>query len=288
MLNYCIITKNKIYEEIHDAVEEEELTMSNPNHEDKIKYLIDKTIKNNKDINFYEKKCNSINDIFGEIIEELLNDNPQEESQGNTVLLYSDINEMFELVFIEKDVDFDDKELNQFASISNYELKPIYNSCAIFKTGYKNNNIKNGIISLKDIHNIMYYNFYHIGLLVDCDKNMKEITFSGDMPYNFIGSQFKMTDNFERLGFQIVTFVEEGTKLNVLSSKLCNKEISGRVFITLLNPPYNKKFGNFTKELFELIIKIIDDFDLSKNIETDVLNDKIINPFLIINKHIIS
>ena len=44
MPNYCIIKKNKIYEELYDIVEQEELSMNNPNHEDKIKYLIEKKL----------------------------------------------------------------------------------------------------------------------------------------------------------------------------------------------------------------------------------------------------
>jgi hypothetical protein len=288
MLNYCIIHKNEIYGDLHDLVEKEELTMVNPNHEDKIKYLIGELVKNNKQIEFNDKETNDINDIISEVLEMLISKNPQDESQGNTLIVYSDINEMIEIIFIEKDENFEDSELNEFASMSNYDLQPIYNSCALFKTKYKDNKIKNTLITLKDVEKILYYNFYHIGLLIDCDKNTKEIIFSGDIPHNFIGSSFKLGQNFERLGFHLALFVEDGNKVNEIASKIYGTEIKGRVYITLLNPPYNKKFGNFTKELLDIILKVLDNKETVKKIEDDIMNDKLDNAFMIINKYLVN
>jgi hypothetical protein len=281
-----MINKNVIYGELHDLIEKEELTMLNPNHEDKIRFLIGDLIKNSKEIEFTEKKTNDINDIISEVFEILISKNTQEESQGNTLVVYSDINEMIELIFIEKDENFEDDELNEFASISNYDLQPIYNCCALFKTSYKNNNIKNTILTLKDIEKILYNNFYHIGLLVDCENNTKEIIFSGDLPHNFIGSSFKLGESFDRLGFHLALFVEDGNKINEIVSKLRGVETKGRVYITLLNPPYNKKFGNFTKELLDIILKIIENKEIIKKIEDEVLNDKLDNAYMIINKYL--
>ena len=287
MLNYCIINKNEIYGELHDLVEKEELTMVNPNHEEKIKYIIGDVIKNNKNIEFFDKESNNINDFIGEVLELLISKNPQEEdSQGNTMIVYSDINEMIEVLFIEKDENFEDCELNEFASISNYDLQPIYNCCALFKTSYKDNKIKNKIITIKDIEKIMYNNFYHVGLLVDCDGNTKEIIFSGDIPHNFIGSSFKLGENFERLGLHLALFVEEGNTINEIASRLCGNETKGRVYITLLNPPFNKKFGNFTKELLDIVLKILHNSDKVKKIENEVMDDKMDNAFIIINKYL--
>ena len=122
MLNYCVINKNEIYGELHDLVEKEELTMVNPNHEEKIKYLIGDVVKNNKNIEFIDKESNNINDFISEVLELLICKNPQEEdSQGNTMIVYSDINEMIEVLFIEKDENFEDCEINELASISNYD-----------------------------------------------------------------------------------------------------------------------------------------------------------------------
>jgi len=286
MLNYCIINKNEIYGELHDLVEKEELTMVNPNHEEKIKYLIGDVVKNNKNIEFIDKESNNINDFIGEVLELLISKNPQEESQGNTLIIYSDINEMIEVLFIEKDENFEDCELNEFASISNYDLQPIYNCCALFKTNYKDNKIKNKLITLKDIEKIMYNNFYHVGLLVDCDGNTKEIVFSGDIPHNFIGSSFKLGGNFERLGLHLALFVEEGNRVNEIATRLYGNETKGRVYITLLNPPFNKKFGNFTKELLDIILKVLNNSENVKQIEKEVMDDKMDNAFMIINKYL--
>jgi hypothetical protein len=287
MLNYCIINKNEIYAELHDLVEKEELTMVNPNHEEKIKYLIGDVIKNSKNIEFIDKDSNDINEFIGEVVELLISKNPQEdESQGNTMVVYSDINEMIEILFIEKDENFEDNELNEFGSISNYDLQPIYNCCALFKTNYKNNIIKNKLITLKDIEKIMYNNFYHIGLLIDCDNNTKEIIFSGDLPHNFIGSSFKLGENFERLGLHLALFVEDGNRVNEVVSKVYGAETKGRAYITLLNPPFNKKFGNFTKELLDVILKILENKESIKKIENEVMNDKMDNAYMIINKYL--
>jgi hypothetical protein len=287
MLNYCVINKNEIYGELHDLVEKEELTMVNPNHEEKIKYLIGDVVKNNKNIEFIDKESNNINDFIGEVLELLISKNPQEDdSQGNTIIVYSDINEMIEVLFIEKDENFEDCELNEFASISNYDLQPIYNCCALFKTNYRDNKIKNKLINLKDIEKIMYNNFYHVGLLVDCDGNTKEIVFSGDIPHNFIGSSFKLGENFERLGLHLALFVEEGSRVNEIASKICGAETKGRVYITLLNPPFNKKFGNFTKELLDIILKVLNNNENVKKIEKEVMDDKMDNAFMIINKYL--
>ena len=285
MTNFCIIRKNKIYEELYDNVEQDELTMNNPNHEDKIKYLIQKTIENNNQIEFFQNENTEINSSFEEMLEILLNHDTQKNSQGNTLLLYADLNEMYEMIFIEQDNYFNDSDLNQFASISNSDLKTIYNSCGIIKTVYKNDKIKNDLVSLKDINKILYYNFYHIGLMVDEQNNMKELVFSGDMPYNFIGSNFKMLGSFERVGLHIVVFKEEGTIKNEKVSKFCEMEIFGRVYITLLNPPNNKKFSNFTKDLFNLILTIMDNKNTINIIEKEIMEDKLSNPFLIIKKY---
>ena len=287
MLNYCVINKNEIYGELHDLVEKEELTMVNPNHEEKIKYLIGDVVKNNKNIEFIDKESNNINDFIGEVLELLISKNPQEDdSQGNTMHIYSDINEMIEVLFIEKDENFEDCEINEFASISNYDLQPIYNCCALFKTNYKDNKIKNKLITLKDIEKIMYNNFYHVGLLIDCDGNTKEIVFSGDIPHNFIGSSFKLGENFERLGLHLALFVEEGSRVNEIASKICGAETKGRVYITLLNPPFNKKFGNFTKDLLDIILKVLNNKENVKKIEKEVMDDKMDNAFMIINKYL--
>ena len=287
MLNYCVINKNEIYGELHDLVEKEELTMVNPNHEEKIKYLIGDVVKNNKNIEFIDKESNNINDFIGEVLELLISKNPQEDdSQGNTMHVYSDINEMIEVLFIEKDENFEDCEINEFASISNYDLQPIYNCCALFKTNYKDNKIKNKLITLKDIEKIMYNNFYHVGLLIDCDGNTKEIVFSGDIPHNFIGSSFKLGENFERLGLHLALFVEEGSRVNEIASKICGAETKGRVYITLLNPPFNKKFGNFTKDLLDIILKVLNNKENVKKIEKEVMDDKMDNAFMIINKYL--
>ena len=43
--NYCLIKKNKLYEDLYEILEDEELIMDNVNHKEKIKYKIEQLTK---------------------------------------------------------------------------------------------------------------------------------------------------------------------------------------------------------------------------------------------------
>jgi hypothetical protein len=92
--------------------------------------------------------------------------------------------------------------------------------------------------------------------------------------------------NFERLGLHLALFVEEGNRVNEIATRLYGNETKGRVYITLLNPPFNKKFGNFTKELLDIILKVLNNSENVKQIEKEVMDDKMDNAFMIINKYL--
>jgi hypothetical protein len=208
----------------------------------------------------------------------------EEHMQGNTLLLYSDNEIMYEVVFLENRKDQSDENLNVFCSIANIELHPIYGKCAIIKTGINGSVLINEIINRKDLFKIMYNNFFHTGVMINNNEDIQELTFSGDMPSTIIGNTFNNNYKNEIYGLQFVIYEEmNGFKFkNDIASKLCNKDIYCRTFICLLTPVFFKKFFNNKISIMEMIVSLSE--DSSKNITRELDDDKIKNPFIVLSK----
>ena len=54
--NYCLVQTNKIYEQIQDMLDLEEISMNNPNDNSKIFYHLEKIVSKAKFINSGERK----------------------------------------------------------------------------------------------------------------------------------------------------------------------------------------------------------------------------------------
>jgi hypothetical protein len=296
MLTYCLIKKNKLYQDLYSYIESEELVMNNPNHTDLIKDNIKKFI-NKADYITISDKFGTTDTLFENMLETIIIDNNEEScnekhdigvnNQGNTLLSYCDSSIAYEIIYTEffNSEITNDENNNQFASISNIELSPIYGSCGILKTVY-NNGLQLSSITKNDIYNLLINIFYHSGVLLHTDGTMKDLVFSGEDPCFLIGSSFKIQDPIQILGLTFVYYVETDSKNdNKIASMIFGKELKGRVYIALLCPITNKKFNNITiKELNELL-EILKDNDKVLTIEKELLNDKITNPFFIINKY---
>ena len=296
MLTYCLIKKNKLYQELYSYIESEELIMNNPNHTDLIKDNIKKFI-NKADYITISDKFGTIDTLFENMLETIIIDNNEEScnekhdigvnNQGNTLLSYCDSSIAYEIIYTEffNNEITNDENNNQFASISNIELAPIYGSCGILKTVY-NNGLQLSSITKNDIYNLLINIFYHSGVLLHTDGTMKDLVFTGEDPCFLSGSTFKIQDPIQILGLTFVYYVESDSKNdNKVASMIFGKELKGRVYIALLCPITNKKFNNITiKELNELL-EIFKDDDKVMTIEKELLNDKITNPFFIINKY---
>jgi hypothetical protein len=178
-----------------------------------------------------------------------------------------------------------DDDINQLATISNIDLEPILNDSAIVKTGYSDGNPVCESITIDDICEIMINNFYHKGILIDEDGNIKELTYSGDNPTIILGNKFQKCDSGDVLGLLILPWVEKSEKVNLLASKILGIEIKGRVFLMTFSPITNKRHWNLSKEVIENIIKILDDKDKKVKIY-DVIDkeNKQSNPFYLIKK----
>jgi hypothetical protein len=284
-MNYILIKRNKIYEELYDLLEEKELTMNNPDHHDMVKFHMEKYIDKITYIKISEK-FETPEDRINNIMENFL-ENSLDHMQGNTLLLYSDDTVMYEVVFLENNKNQTDDDLNDFASITNIELHPIYGDCAVIKTNINTNKLINETIERKDLFNIIYNNFFHTGIMINNNEDIKELVFSGDMPSTIIGNTFNNHYKSEIFGLQFIIYAEnKGDSFkNELISKLCNKDIFGRTFVCLLSPVFFKKFFNNKLSILKSIASLSEDKNKTKNIEKELDDDKISNPFVIISKY---
>jgi hypothetical protein len=300
--NYCLIKKNKIYEDIYDILEDKELVMDNPNHKDDIKYQIKNLAKT-----YYTKKMITISNIFENseaTLEDLMlnitgetendiNETENESLQGNTLLMYANSKFMYEVVFMEQlGINKTDDELNQLSSISNIELAPIYGQTAVIKTSYVDGSIKPSIILEEDITDLIINNFYHVGVLINPDGSMLELEFAGDNPNIMIGGNFKMLSPLSLFGLQLVCYHEDGDKDNDLASKIYGKEIKGRLYIATLCPITNKRFWSITSEFLQDLIKLLDyttgtpeQRKKIDELENELNDDKLKNPFFLVKKY---
>lgn len=292
--NYCLIKKNKLYEDLYEILEEEELIMDNPNHKDSIKYKIRMLAKS------YFKNKISISNAFStsnESLEDLMVEitgNSEDDSlQGNTLLMFADNESMYEVVFMEQvGVVNSDTDLNQLASISNIELAPIYGNVAVVKTSYIDGKLKNVTITEEDVINLITNNFYHGGVMMNCDGTTTELEFSGDNPNIMIGGNFKQLAPFQMFGLTLVGYNEQGTEINNLASKLYGNEIKGRFYVAILCPITNNRFWGIDLNIVENLIKLIkfsegtaEEKEIIEKLNNELSDDKLKNPFFLIKKY---
>ena len=294
--NYCLIKKNKIYAEIYDELLDEELSMNNFEHNDKIQTWIKKKITSSDFVELSDKfdsKEAIIEDVILKITGEAQNTN----LQGNTVLMFADDNNMYELFHMEDlTKSHPDDDLNEFGSISNIHLQPVYWACGIFKTNYSNGVVNADIISKQDVVNLFVQNYYHQGVMINPDSTMLELEFTGEDPLKKIGTGFINTSTTDIIGFNVIPWVEKNSnpnsnsnsnsyKFNELETKLLGRDVYGRLFVTLLCPTTNKKFWNISKTTILNIIKVIDNTEIFQELSKGLMpDDMYTNPYLQLKK----
>jgi hypothetical protein len=287
--NYCEIKKNKIYGEIFDELLDEELSMYNKDHNNKIKNFLEKKIINSNYINISNNFTNR-DDILEDIILKITSDIKNDNLQGNTLLMYADENSIYELFHMEDlTKQMLDENLNEFSSLTNIFLQPVCWGAGIFKSSYINNEIKGDIITKQDISKLFISNFYHIGVMINLDNSMLEIEFTGEDPYKIIGPNFVQSNMVEILSFNIIPFIEKSTnKVNEIGSKLLDMPINGRLFLSLICPNSNKKFWDITINTIKNILLIMDNKDIQDKIHTEIeMGERNINPFYLLKKYLI-
>jgi len=282
--NYCWVNKNKIYAEIYDELLEEELSMFNRDHNDKIKdYLTKKIVNENNFI--ISENFDSVDDVISDLVIKITDTALTNNLQGNTVLMFAGPGEMYEIFHMENLLmKMSDSELNEFASISNIHMSPIYWGCGIFKTTYFTGKAKSSIITKKDVANIFIQNYYHIGVMINTDGNMIQIEFTGEDPFKVIGTNFIQDNVTNVIGFGLIPYIESSNEYNEKASEILGRQINGRVFLSLLCPVTNKKFWNIDIKTINNILKVMSNNDLFNIIEknSNDLDKKDINPFYIL------
>lgn len=292
--NYCLVKKNKIYEDLYDLLQEEDLIMDNPIHKDTIKYKIKQLT-----ISYFKNKITISNTFFtsNECLEDLMVEitgNLDDETlQGNTLLMFADDESMYEVVFMEQfGIEKSDDELNQLASITNIELAPIYGNVAIVKSTYEDGNLKNKLITEKDLIDLVTNNFYHPGVMINPDGSTLNVEFSGDNPNIVIGGNFKQLNPFYIFGLTLIGYNEPGTEINHLASKLYGSEIKGRYYVGTLCPITNKRFWGISTTMVKNLIKLIEYSEgtpeqkaIVEKINNELSDDKLKNPFFLIKKY---
>ena len=296
MVNFVLLKKNKIYEEIYDLLEDDDLFMNNKDHYDKIKYRINKYVSTHKSI-ILSEEFDKQEDMFEDLMVKITNNTEDPNIQGNTIISFASDDDMYELVYMEDLVTQShatNDNLNQLASMTNNDLEPLFGSCGLIRTVYDSttNTYINESISIADVGNLVLSNFYHSGVLIDQNNTMLELSFSGDNPNMIIGTGFMKMDPINVFGLTIIGYIEEkpvNTKFNEVASNIYGKEINARVFFTMLCPITNKKYSNITIQTIKRILKILSyektNTDKINMLNTELSGDKVKNPFFLLKKY---
>lgn len=300
--NFCTIPLNKLYDDILNILEQEKLSMNNPNDYDKIVYEIEKIQKkSNFSISNKYNKSKILEQIVYKLKENDSYFNTDNVMQGNSMLLFADDDYMYDLLYLDNIADMSAKKipieyLNEFATISNYNLEPIYYDSCILKSDYRDGTIKMSLMSDKDITNLILSNYYHKGVMISTDGKMDELRYTGDNPRFIIGNDFNEYKKTTILNLTVLLYKDSSNEINELSSKLIEEEIRGRVFIMFLCPERNSKFWDITTVTIENILKIMDNKEKKINLLRDSEDidptsskqeNKNINPFFYIKKYCI-
>jgi hypothetical protein len=283
--NYAIIKKNNIYYRLYSILEEKRLFMNNFQHKEEITDIL-KNLLNEMDIISISKKFNKGDELLENILENIGEDT--ESTNGGSIIIDGYKDYMYQLIYLE-DVNFqkeemtDQKFLNEYCSLSNIEIKPIYYSAAIIKITYKDGEMKNDIIKKEDLVELFLNNYYNTGVLIHNNGNLQEIQFTGDGPNLIIGNSFIVNDPVSIFGFLFVPYIESGSEINIKASKLLGKEIKGRVFIALLCPSTYKKIWNIDIETLEKILNLLEDENNKAKYESES-HDMNFNPYFNLKK----
>ena len=281
--NFVFIPKNKFYNQVEVMLEDNDYSFFNIEDWDKINYQIDKIVDN---IGIVFSNRFRSDELINEILEKI---QTNENYNGNTILVYADDENMYELVYLD---DFQKREMekvydetNELSSIININLEVIYNRSCIVKTNYTDGILKPSIITRDNFNDIINNIFYHDGVLVMPTGEMKEIRYTTEIPNKVIGNEFKKYKTINVLDFTLLLYTEDVGDKNELIYRLIGEEIKGRVFITLLCPISMQRIWNIKKRTIERILEILDDNILYNNITDDISKDeKVKNPFFFIKK----
>lgn len=277
-INYCLIEKNSFNEEIHDMLDEESLSMNRYDDVFKIQYEIDKIIENAPYIKISEEfddNTKLLEDMTENVLKFKEYGTDVYERQADNVMIMRDNKIKYTIFFFIKKESDDKKVLNDLCTLINMETILLYDSCAILKTKQdcENKELNGDIITKDDIKYLTKMLYYHKGIIIEENGDIKEVEYFGDNVIYRIGTSFNYMAKEKELYDKVIRYYEEtnlSTNNNIIASKLLGESIKGRVFVILLSDNSNK-FWDFTKNTVNEIFKLNEE-----GIEQD---DKNINKF---------
>lgn len=283
-MNHCTIPVNKIHELLFDVLEDAELCMDRLADEHDINKIIKSlfsksAITSSISYNTSEENYIAMTHKIANSMDTPLLDDENPKLFFDTCYLEMNDDYTYELVF--NDTSGTDDTLNHFATITNNDQIPIYNTCCVVKC---NNNKVPQTVTVDDVVNIYINMYYHKGLMLRQNGEKIEMTFSGTQVEPFLKSGFKQTDSIFMCGLNLVIYCDEDDGMNENATKLFEQEMKGNVFIAMLCPISGKYFANFTEKTFNTLSEIVKN-GYRTVVEENVMEIAGNNPFLVIEKY---
>lgn len=262
-INYCLVEKNEFHTEIMDMLDEESLSMNRPDDRNKIDYEIDKIINNAP----YIKISETFNDntkMLENMTESVLNYEEKKDStyerHADNILITRDHNTKYTIFYFLKDINDKNKVQNDLCTLLNMETIQLYDTCGILKIKKDNEGkIQEGdIISKDDIKYLAKMLYYHKGVMIDTNGDMKEIEYFGDNVIYTIGNTFSENGKQKELYDKVIIYYEEknqSQEYNKNASMLLEEHVRGRIFIIMLSDNSNK-FWDFKLDTANEILKL--------------------------------
>lgn len=262
-INYCLVEKNEFHTEIMDMLDEESLSMNRPDDRNKIDYQIDKIINNAP----YIKISETFNDntkMLENMTESVLNYEEKKDStyerHADNILITRDHNTKYTIFYFLKDINDKNKVQNDLCTLLNMETIQLYDTCGILKLKKdKEGKIQEGdIISKNDIKYLVKMLYYHKGVMVDTNGDMKEIEYFGDNVIYTIGNTFSENGKQKELYDKVIIYYEEknpSQEYNKNASMLLEEHVRGRIFIIMLSDNSNK-FWDFKLDTANEILRL--------------------------------
>ena len=292
-INHCQININNIHEILHDELTENELFMANPEHEYEIRKILKKIIDNVAKISkLYTTPNENYEAMTKFISDDFENNKPVKGFFFDTV--YSEMNEQcfYEIVFngLDSESETDLEILNHLATLINMEQMPIYGACCIIKCS---NDKTPQQINISDIYEIFSNLYFHKGVMTDSNSfftntnnkitinNTITIPFVGINVEQKLGNGFHFLDNILFLGLNLTLYGDNSKEENMIISKLLQKKMCGKIFITILNPISAKYYANFTDNVLLKLLTVMENGNYNE-INSNIIDNSGINPYLLL------
>jgi hypothetical protein len=283
-MNHCVIPVNKIYTQLADILEEEELFMNRLEDEYEIKQIIRRLVH---DLPITESRNYRTSDEnYVAMTHVISNSIADKEKERFFETVYMEMNDDYTYQLVYNESRGTDENLNDFATIANNEQMPIYDTCCIVKASNKQVSCH---ITKEDVANIYINMYYHIGLMVrvrnvvDVEEEL-EWKFVGDLPEPYLPNGFVKREDVFFCGLNLAIYGDNEPPQNQKVSTLFGKPFYGNIIIAMACPVSGKYYSNFTRKTFATLLELRRN-NYVEHVERNVMEIAGNNPFLVIEKY---